>query len=138
MATPTLYQINVSESSIKTLRDKLNLATFPDELTDANWELGAPLSHVKRLSEYWRDGFDWRAQESKLNQLPQFTTKIAVDRFVELDVHFVHQKSKVDGAIPLLFVHGCEFGSIIPCFYLIYVVDGPWWLEWPIIIIYTT
>lgn len=113
MVTSTPFQINVSESSIKSLNDKLSLATFPDELTDANWELGAPLSHVQRLSEYWRNGFDWRAQEAKLNQLPQFTTKIAAERFGELDVHFVHQKSKVDGAIPLLFVHGCEFGFIV-------------------------
>lgn len=114
MATLTPFQINVSESSIKTLHDKLSLATFPDELTDANWELGAPLSHVKRLSEYWRNGFDWPAQEAKLNQLPQFTTKVAAERFEELNVHFVHQRSKVDGAIPLLFVHGCEFGSATP------------------------
>ena len=110
MATITPFQINVPEPSLKSLHDKLSLATFPDELTDSGWALGTPLSHVQRLSEYWRNGFNWRAQQAKLNQLPQFTTKIAVERFGELNVHFVHQKSKVDGAIPLLFVHGCKFG----------------------------
>jgi hypothetical protein len=109
MAIITPFQINVPELSLKSLHEKLNLATFPDELTDSNWALGTPLSHMKRLSEYWRNGFDWRAQQAKLNQLPQFTTKIAVERFGELNIHFVHQKSKVDRAIPLLFVHGCEF-----------------------------
>jgi hypothetical protein len=128
MATPTPFQVNIPESSIKSLHDKLSLATFPDELTDANWDLGAPLSHVKRLSEYWYNGFDWRAQEAKLNKLPQFKTKIATEKFGELDVHFVHQKSKVDGAIPLLFVHGCEFGFPIAVFCVIYVRIGPEWL----------
>jgi len=36
-------------------------------------------------------------------------TVVEVEGFGELDMHFIHQKSEVEGAIPLLFVHGCEF-----------------------------
>lgn len=63
---------------------------------------------MKRLAKYWRDGFDWRAQENLLNELPQFTTKIEIDGFGEFDMHFVHQKGP-EGSVPLLFCHGCEF-----------------------------
>lgn len=101
------YTISVPNSAERTLQSRLALATFPDELDEAEWDYGAPLADVKRLTEYWRNKYDWRAQESKLNELPNFITKIAVDGFGELDVHFVHQKSEVKGAIPLLFVHGC-------------------------------
>jgi hypothetical protein len=40
--------------------------------------------------------------------LPQYTTEIAVDGFGTLNIHFVHKRSQVENAIPLLFVHGCE------------------------------
>lgn len=62
---------------------------------------------MKRLTDYWRNGFDWKKQEARLNQFPQFKTEVVVDGFEPLDMHFVHQKSDVPGAIPLLFVHGC-------------------------------
>jgi hypothetical protein len=43
-----------------------------------------------------------------MNELSHFMTKIEVNDFEELDIHFVHQKSNVKGAVPLLFVHGCN------------------------------
>ena len=106
----TPFTISIDESKLRRLHQKLELADFPPELDEAGETYGAPLSDITRLAQYWKDGFNWRAQEAKLNQLPQFTTKIAVEGFGELDVHFVHQKSDVPGAIPLLFVHGCKTG----------------------------
>lgn len=41
-----------------------------------------------------------------MNELPQFMTRVDVKGFPSIDMHFVHQKSGVEGAIPLLFVHG--------------------------------
>ncbi len=64
---------------------------------------------VERLTKYWNHGFDWRNQEAELNKLAHFKTEIEVDDFGTLDMHFVHERSKVKGAIPLLFVHGCRY-----------------------------
>jgi pimeloyl-ACP methyl ester carboxylesterase len=61
---------------------------------------------IKRLTEYWSSKYDWRKQEEEMNKLPQFMTKIEVDGFGELDIHFLHQRSSSKNAIPLLFVHG--------------------------------
>ena len=61
---------------------------------------------VKALTKYWIEEFDWRAIEKKLNAIPQFKTEIKVEGFDPIDIHFVHQKSDVKGAIPLLFLHG--------------------------------
>lgn len=61
---------------------------------------------VKALTKYWIEEFDWRAVEKKLNTIPQFKTEIKVEGFDPIDIHFVHQKSDVKGAIPLLFLHG--------------------------------
>ena len=111
MASPkiTPFKIGVPEAAIQRLKEKLAAASFTDEtLFTDSWDYGAPLSDVKRLAERWRDGFDWRAQEAKLNEVPQFTTKVDVDGFGELNIHFVYKKSSRNGAIPLLFCHGCE------------------------------
>ena len=108
MSSITPYKISVSDERMKRLEQKLQLASFPDELDDAGWDYGAPLADIKRLASYWRDHYDWRKHERILNDLPQFRTLVTVDGFGSLDIHFVHQTSKVGGAIPLLFVHGCK------------------------------
>ncbi|TKA81445.1 hypothetical protein B0A49_00288 [Cryomyces minteri] len=106
------YKISVPDSALEQLKKQLEVVTFPDELNEARWDLGAPLADVKRLTAYWKDGFDWRKAEAKLNELPHFRTKIAAKGFDELKIHFVHQMSDAKGAIPLLFVHGWP-GSFI-------------------------
>ena len=107
MASIEPYTISVPEEQRQQLAKKLEATTLPDELDQAGWDYGAPLADVKRLATYWRQEFDWTKQEAKLNELPNFKTLVHVDGFEPLDIHFVHQKSNVDGAIPLLFSHGC-------------------------------
>ena len=106
------FSNDVADAEIEKLKHKLSLAQFPDELEGAEWDYGAPLSDVRRLTQYWLSDFNWREQEERLNRLPQYTTDIQVDGFDPLKVHFVYQKSDVDGAIPLLFIHGCTVFSI--------------------------
>jgi hypothetical protein len=104
------FKISVSDEKITQLKAKLDAVAFPDELEDAGWAYGAPLTDIKRIVARWQNGFDWRAQEKMLNdELPQFTRDINVDGFGTLNIHYVHQKSQVVDAIPLLFVHGCEY-----------------------------
>lgn len=102
------YTISVPDSKLDELRQKLETTTFPDELDDAGWTHGVPLADVKRLAKYWKETYDWRKHEAKLNELLNYHTAIQVDGFEELDIHFVYQKSDVEGAIPLLFSHGCK------------------------------
>ena len=111
--TETAFTLSVPDDQLDLLRRKLELATFPDELEDANWKYGVPLSDAKRLVERWRNGYDWRKHEKELNdELPMFTRDIDVDGFGTLDIHYVHQKSTVPNAIPLLFCHGCQCNVI--------------------------
>jgi pimeloyl-ACP methyl ester carboxylesterase len=101
------YKISVPSTSIDLLKQKLALTRFPDELDDAAWDYGAPLADIKRLAGFWQDGFDWRGVEEQLNKdLPQFEMTVEVEGFGELDVHFVHQRGGIEGAVPVCFVHG--------------------------------
>ena len=126
----TPYKVHVSDERIGLLRQKLALTTFPDgecplrrmrsaltadarsftEVEGVGWDLGTPLSEVKRLARIWEIDFDRPTAEKTINKLPHFTTDIAIDDFESLNVHFIHAKSPIRGAIPLLFVHGWPGG----------------------------
>ncbi|EME78691.1 uncharacterized protein MYCFIDRAFT_63545 [Pseudocercospora fijiensis CIRAD86] len=101
------YTIDVPQQKIDRLKKRLDDTDFPSELEgNPAWDYGSPLADIQRLVEYWRTKFDWRAHEKKLNELPNFEVQVSVDKHGPVDMHFVHQKSDVQGAIPLLFVHG--------------------------------
>ncbi|KAI0441730.1 microsomal epoxide hydrolase [Xylaria telfairii] len=106
MADIKPYTIAVSESQIQDLKTRLSLARFPDELDGAGWEMGSPLTDVRRLTKHWEETYDWKKAEKKLNELPHFVTDIQCEGFKPLAIHFIHIRSKVKGAIPLLWIHG--------------------------------
>jgi microsomal epoxide hydrolase len=107
------FVIRVPDAALADLRERLTRARFPDELEGSGWRYGTNLAYLKSLVAYWRDRFDWRAQERKLNQFEQFTTTID-----GLKIHFLHRRSKQPAALPLLILHGwpgsfVEFSKII-------------------------
>lgn len=111
--TETPFKISIPDEKLLLLRKKLELATLPDELDDSGWDYGAPLADVRRLIERWTNGYDWRKYEAELNaELPQFTRDIEIDGYGTLNIHYLHKRSDVKQAIPLLFVHGCK--SFLP------------------------
>jgi hypothetical protein len=113
MSSPTPFKISIPDERLDRLKQKLALTDLPDEVaSDDPWSRGAPLSDIKRLAQYWEDGFDWRKAEAKLNESPQFIAKVDVDDFDTYDVHLIHQKSSVKNAIPLLSLHSWP-GSFI-------------------------
>ena len=107
------YRVSIPDSKLEQLHQKLSLAHFPDELNGAEWAYGAPLADVKRLAGYWKDGFDWRKVEANINALPNYVTEIQAEGFESLKIHFLHQRSENDKAIPLLFIHGCLYASLL-------------------------
>ena len=97
----TPFKIQVPNAVLTDLKQRLSQARFADELQDVEWDYGTNLAYLKRLVDYWRDKYDWRAQEKKLNELDQFKTTLD-----GVDVHFIHQRSKNPNAMPLLLLNG--------------------------------
>ncbi|KAF8627375.1 hypothetical protein AX17_006190 [Amanita inopinata Kibby_2008] len=109
----TPFRIQISDEKLELLRKKLDLTVLPDELEDAGRAYGVPLADIQRLLDRWKNGYDWKKHEAQLNEeLPQYTRDVEVDRFGVFNVHYIHQRSVVRNAIPLLFVHGWP-GSFI-------------------------
>ena len=98
------FSINIPQAALDDLKDRLARANWPDALpatNDADWSRGVPVSYLKALAEYWRTDFDWRAQEARLNEFPQFITEIDGQ-----NIHFLHVRSPEPNALPLLILHG--------------------------------
>ena len=100
------FRIQVPEAVLADLKARLKNPRIPAPLDGPGWALGTDTAYLRELVTYWRDRFDWRAAERRLNAMEQFTTTIDGRR-----VHFVHRKSKQAGAFPLLVTHGWP-GSI--------------------------
>ena len=101
------FKMHVPDHVLIDLRHRLAEAKWTDQLPGTTWEYGADIKKVRELADYWQDGYDWRAQEAKINQLDQFTTEIDGQQ-----IHFIYQRSPRPDAIPLMLIHGWP-GSIL-------------------------
>jgi epoxide hydrolase len=107
------FRIEVPQADLDDLRERLARTRWPDELPGVGWTRGVPLAYLKDLAGYWATGYDWRKQEARLNQHPQFTTTID-----GATIHFLHVRSPEPDAMPLVLTHGwpgsiAEFLNII-------------------------
>jgi pimeloyl-ACP methyl ester carboxylesterase len=107
------FRIEIPDADLEYLHGRLATARWPGELPDVGWTRGVPLGHLRELADYWRTGYDWRAQEARLNHYPQWTTEIDGQT-----VHFLHVRSDRPDAKPLLITHGFP-SSVAEFLYLI-------------------
>jgi epoxide hydrolase len=101
------FRIDIPQADLDDLRERLHRTRWPDELPGVGWTRGVPLGYLKELAAYWADGYDWRKQEARLNEFPQFVTTIDGQ-----NIHFLHIRSPEADALPLLLTHGWP-GSIV-------------------------
>lgn len=118
MSVPRPFKLDIEPSALSDLRERLSRTRLPDQPSGAPWSTGTDLGFLREALDYWRDCFDWRAHEARLNALPQF--KVALDG---IDLHYLHVPGKgVSGGpapMPLLLSHGWpgsvfEFLDLIP------------------------
>jgi pimeloyl-ACP methyl ester carboxylesterase len=95
------FRIDVAQSVVDDLHQRLANTRWPDEIEEAGWGYGANRAYIQQLAAYWQQGYDWRAQEAKLNEFAQFTAEVD-----ELNIHFLHIEGKGPNPVPLLLTHG--------------------------------
>jgi microsomal epoxide hydrolase len=111
---PRPFSLHVPDEVLDDLRERLARTRWPDEVPGSGWEYGTDLAYLRRLVDHWHDGFDWRAQEAKLNAFDQFRVRLDA-----IDLHYIHQPGVGPDPTPLLLVHGWpgsvwEFHELIP------------------------
>jgi pimeloyl-ACP methyl ester carboxylesterase len=111
---PEPFELSVSAAEILHLRERLERTRFPDQAPGPAWAYGTDVTWMRQLIAYWRDGFDWRAQEARLNAFPQYKVTLH-----DIDLHFLHVEGQGPNPCPLLLSHGWpgsvfEFLELVP------------------------
>lgn len=101
------FRIRVSDEAVTDLRRRIEATRWPNKELVEDRSQGVQLATLRELARYWLAEYDWRACESRLNALPQFTTEID-----GVEIHFIHIKSRHENALPLIMTHGWP-GSVI-------------------------
>jgi pimeloyl-ACP methyl ester carboxylesterase len=101
------FHVDISDEALEDLRRRITATRLPTKELVADRSQGVQLATIQELARYWATEHDWRACEAKLNALPQFKTEID-----GVDIHFIHVRSRHEGALPLIMTHGWP-GSVI-------------------------
>lgn len=114
MPVPRSFTYRVPEEAIADLRQRLALTRLPDRMPGEPWAYGTDPAYLAELIHYWREDFDWRSQEARLNAFPQFKVRLA-----DVDIHCLRVEGKGPNPRPLLLCHGWpgsvfEFLDFIP------------------------
>jgi len=107
------FKIEITDNQLDDLLARLRLTRLPGTIFHKDHEDGISLPFMRRLLTYWIDEFDWRIQESHLNQLPHFKTNLHGH-----SLHFVWKKGVGPTPLPLILTHGwpgsfAEFDALI-------------------------
>jgi len=113
------FQVDIADAAIEDLHDRLRRTRWPEPQTVDDWSQGTPLSYARELCRYWLEDYDWPAAQRRLNQFPQFMTGID-----GLDIHFIHVRSPLPDATPLVLTHGWP-GSVVEFFKVIGPLTDP-------------
>src|SRR5258708_31858548 len=97
----TPFEVHVPQAALDDLKLRLASTRWPERETVRDWSQGVPLQKAQALIAYWRDKYDWRPFEARLNALPQYLNQIA-----GLSIHFIHVRSPHRNALPIILTHG--------------------------------
>lgn len=101
MTAPSLFTIAIPQADVDDLQERLARTRWADDFANESWAYGVEGGYLRDLVEYWRDEFDWRAVEARMNTIPQY--RAVID---DIPVHFMHQPAVGPSPMPLILSHG--------------------------------
>lgn len=105
MAAIRPYHLAIGDEVIADLHARLDRVRWPERETAEDWAQGVPLQLMADVCRYWRHDYDWRRCEAALNAAGQSMATID-----GLDIHFLHIRSPVADALPMILTHGWPGG----------------------------
>ncbi len=121
------FRVAIDAAVIGDLRERIRHARLPEAAPGEPWAQGTDRDWLEQLLAYWADGFDWRAAERELNSFAHYRARIG-----QAEVHFVRERARGGGGIPLILGHGWPscFTELLPLVPLLtdpagHGIDGP-------------
>lgn len=113
------YPITIPDAQLDDLRARLADTRWPARENVEDWSQGIPLAYVRELCDTWANTYNWRRCEAELNAAGSSRTTID-----GLDLHFLHVRSRHDGALPLIVTHGWP-GSVVELLDALHALTDP-------------
>lgn len=109
--TPFVH--TVSEETLQAIRQRVANYPWHEMPDDGGWNYGTNIDYLKELCAYWVDGFDWRAQEARINAFSNYHAHVD-----GIDMHFIYEPGSGPAPMPLMISHGwpgsvAEFYKIV-------------------------
>lgn len=98
---PQPFKIDVSQSELDDLKQRLINTRWPRDLGNQDWLYGFNAEKLKSLVDYWINDYDWRQVEQKINAFEHF--KVNID---DVPIHYIYQAGKGPAPVPLIINHG--------------------------------
>lgn len=117
------FTIAVPERDLHDLKQRLALTRLPEPATVDGWQQGPPVDVLRSMIEHWRERYDWRGVEARLNGYPGFRTEFDGPGG-SLGIHFLHIRSRHEHALPMVMTHGWP-GSVTEFFDVIGPLTDP-------------
>ncbi len=107
------FTFHVPDKMLAHIRDRVAAYPWHEMPDDGGWMYGTNMEVLKQFCTYWVDGFDWRAQEARINSFANYRTHVD-----GIDMHFIHEQGSGPNPMPLMIAHGwpgtvAEFYEII-------------------------
>jgi pimeloyl-ACP methyl ester carboxylesterase len=95
------FRVDIPEADLQDLRQRLDAARWVQDFANDDWRYGANVAYLKELVAYWRDQYDWRLTEARINRFANFRTEID-----GIPIHFIHEPGRGPAPLPLMLNHG--------------------------------
>ena len=95
------FRIDIADTVLGDLAARLERSRLPSPPIPGGGEAAETIRRIEELIAYWRDGYDWRAQERRLNAVPQY--RATVDG---AGIHVLHIPGSGPDPLPLLLTNG--------------------------------
>jgi pimeloyl-ACP methyl ester carboxylesterase len=103
----TPWRIDVPDAALEDMHERLGRTRLAGDLPNAGWDYGTSGSYLAGLVDYWKDTFDWRKAEARLNGLDNMRAEVD-----DLRMHVVHRRGTGPDPLPLVLVHGWPSGYL--------------------------
>lgn len=101
------FTIEIPDAALADLKTRLALTRWPAEPVDAAWQYGSNGAYMRRFIAHWREQFDWRSWEAKLNRFEQYIVPLRRPEIGgQQNIHFLIERGSGDAPRPLLLSHG--------------------------------